>query len=102
MRAGLPLFAAVWASEETLALENLSWRPVVGILYQGLVVAGVGFMVNSWLMKRHSPTMVASFNFVSPVAGVALSVWLLDEALRVELLAGLVLVAAGLALITRR
>lgn len=102
MILGLPLFAAVWMAEETVMLENLGWRPVVGILYQGLVIAGLGFMVNSYLMKRHSPTMVASFNFVSPVAGVGLSIWLLGESLSIELVGGLALVAVGLTLITRR
>jgi drug/metabolite transporter (DMT)-like permease len=98
----LPLFAVGSALTETIAFENMGWRPVVGILYQGLVVAGLAFMVNSYLMKRYSPTMVASFNFVSPVAGVLLSVWLLNESVGFTELAGLALVAWGLTLVARR
>jgi drug/metabolite transporter (DMT)-like permease len=53
-------------------------------------------------MKRYTPSVMMSFNFVSPVAGVILAAWLLDERVTPLLLAGMALVAAGLALITRR
>jgi drug/metabolite transporter (DMT)-like permease len=53
-------------------------------------------------MKRYTPSVMMSFNFVSPVAGVLLSVWLLDERISALLLVGMALVAAGLALIARK
>jgi drug/metabolite transporter (DMT)-like permease len=43
-----------------------------------------------------------SFNFVSPVAGVLLAAWLLDERVTGLLLIGMALVATGLALIARK
>jgi len=49
--------------------HNLNWRPLAGIAYQGVAIAGVAFMANAYLMRHHSPSVVASFNFVSPVAG---------------------------------
>ena len=43
-----------------------------------------------------------SFNFVSPVVGVLLAAWLLDEDVTLMLWLGMALVAAGLALVARR
>lgn len=101
MALSLPMFLLGGVLTETLMWHNLSWRPIAGIAYQGIAIAGVAFMANSYLMRHHSPSVVASFNFVSPVAGVALSIWLLDEVFTVTLAIGLLMVACGLALITR-
>jgi drug/metabolite transporter (DMT)-like permease len=43
-----------------------------------------------------------SFNFVAPVAGVLLGVWLLDEHLTAALLGGMALVALGITLLARK
>lgn len=102
MCLSLPLFALGGTTFETIAWEALAWRPIAGLLYQGVVIAGLAFMVNSFLMRHYSPSIVVSFNFVSPIAGVALSVWLLDEQLNSALIAGMACVALGLTLITRR
>ena len=101
MLLSLPLFLVGGLTTETIEWANLGWRPVAGIAYQGIAIAGVAFMVNSYLMRHHAPSVVASFNFVSPVAGVALSIWLLNEVFTATLAAGLVMVALGLVLITR-
>jgi drug/metabolite transporter (DMT)-like permease len=102
MVLGLPVFAVVAFATETVSFENMGWRPVAGIAYQGLVIAGVAFMVNGYLMRRYSPTVVTSFNFVSPVAGVGLSMWLLGETPGSFLFLGMLAVALGVTLITRR
>jgi drug/metabolite transporter (DMT)-like permease len=66
------------------------------------VVAGLAFTVNYYLMRRYSPSVMISFNFVSPVAGVLLGVAILGERLSAGLLGGMALVALGLVLIARR
>lgn len=102
MLLSLPVFALGGALFETIRWDQLAWAPVAGILYQGVVVAGLGFTATFVLMKRYTPSVMMSFNFVSPVAGVLLSAWLLDERISVLLLAGMALVAVGLVLIARR
>lgn len=102
MLLSLPLFLA-----GALAWEEIRWlaigaAPVAGILYQGIVVAGLAFTVNFYLMRRYSPSVMISFNFVAPVAGVLLGVAILGERLSAGLLGGMALVALGLALIARR
>jgi drug/metabolite transporter (DMT)-like permease len=102
MLLSLPLFGLGGLLFETIAWENLGIAPLAGIAYQGVVVAGLGFTVAFHLMKRYTPSVMMSFNFVSPVAGVLLAVWLLDEGITAWLLLGMALVAGGLALIARR
>jgi drug/metabolite transporter (DMT)-like permease len=82
--------------------EHIGAAPVAGILYQGIVVAGLAFTVNFYLLRRYTPSVMISFNFVSPVAGVLLGVAILGESLSSSLLGGMVLVALGLVLIARR
>ena len=102
MILSLPLFALGGALFETIRWEAMDWRPLAGLLYQGVIVAGLGFSVSFYLMKRYTPSVMVSFNFVSPIAGVLLSGWLLGDAISAYLWAGMLLVASGLFLIARR
>lgn len=101
MLIALPLFALGGAAFETIRWERLAWEPVAGLLYQGMVIAGLGFMVAFYLMKRYTPSVMVSFNFVSPIAGVLLSAWLLAETITASIWAGMLLVAVGLFVIAR-
>lgn len=102
MLLSLPLFLGGALAWEEIRWENIGAAPVAGILYQGIVIAGLAFTVNFYLMRRYSPSVMISFNFVSPVAGVLLGVAILGERLSASLLGGMALVALGLALIARR
>jgi len=102
MLLSMPLFALGGFLFETIAWDRISAPAIAGILYQGVVVAGLAFTVAFSLMKRYTPSVMMSFNFVSPVAGVLLAAWLLDERVTAMLLAGMALVAVGLALVARR
>jgi drug/metabolite transporter (DMT)-like permease len=102
MLLSLPLFLAGALTWEEIRWEAIGPAPVAGILYQGIVVAGLAFTVNFYLIRRYTPSVMISFNFVSPVAGVLLGLLILGERLSVSLLSGMALVALGLALIARR
>jgi drug/metabolite transporter (DMT)-like permease len=75
---------------------------VLGILYQGVMVAGLAFTVNFWLIRRYTPSVMISFNFVAPVTGVLLGMAILRETPTPGLVGGMLLLAAGLAVIARR
>jgi drug/metabolite transporter (DMT)-like permease len=68
--------------------------------YQGIVIAGLGFMISASLIRRYRPSLVTSFNFTTPLFAVVLSVVLLGEPLSAWLIGGLVTVALGLVVIT--
>ena len=102
MAVSLPMFLAGGMVLETIRWEAVGVVPVLGILYQGVVVAGLAFTVNFWLIRRYTPSVMISFNFVAPVAGVLLGMMVLDESPTMGLVGGMLLVAAGLAFIARR
>ncbi len=102
MIISLPFFAVGGLAFEQIRWERIDWMPIGGLLYQGVVIAGLAFMVNFQLIQRYQPSVVVSFNFVSPVAGVLLSAWLLDETVGTGLTTGMLLVAAGLYFVARR
>ena len=102
MVVSLPLFLASALAFETIRTENLGVAPIAGIVYQGVVIAGLAFTVNFYLIRRYTPSVMISFNFVSPIAGVLLGMAILGERITGNLVGGMLLVAAGLVLITRR
>lgn len=102
MVLSLPMFGAGALWFESIAWDSVGAGPIAGLLYQGIVIAGVGFTVSYHLMKRYTPSVMMSFNFVSPIAGVLASAWLLGDRTGTLLLAGMALVAVGLYLIARR
>ena len=102
MVLSLPLFGAGALWFEAIAWDAVGAGPIAGLLYQGVVIAGVGFTVSYHLMKRYTPSVMMSFNFVSPIAGVLFSAWLLGDRVGTLLLAGMALVAVGLYLVARR
>jgi len=102
MILSLPLFALGGFLFESIRWEAMAWEPLAGLAYQGVIVAGLGFSVSFYLMTRYTPSVIVSFNFVSPIAGVLLSAWLLGDVISRNLWVGLLLVAAGLYLIARR
>lgn len=95
----LPLFALAGSVFETIRWDMLSWLPIMGLAYQGIVVAGIGFMASLWLISRYQASVMVSFNFIAPVTGVLFSALLLNEALSSGVLTGVVLLAAGMILV---
>ncbi|HJP20905.1 MAG: DMT family transporter [Alphaproteobacteria bacterium] len=87
---------------EDIMWSQVSWQPLAGLAYQGIVIAGLGFMINTWLIKNHSPSTMVSFGFIAPLSGVGLSIWLLGENLTSSLIFGTIGVGLGLVLITRK
>jgi drug/metabolite transporter (DMT)-like permease len=81
---------------------SVSWQAIAGILYQGVIIAGLGFMINTWMLSTYSPSVVVSFGFIAPLSGVAFSIWLLGEPFTWVIAIGVVCVGAGLLLIARK
>ena len=101
MVISVPVFGVAALMSENILWERVGFAPIAGIVYQGLVVAGLGFMLLTYLMKRYSTSVITSFNFVSPISGVLLSVLLLGDHMTVHVLAGVALVGTGLYLVAR-
>ena len=102
MVLSLPMFGVGALLLEETAWDRVGAGPIAGLLFQGVVIAGVGFPVSYHLMRRYTPSVMMSFNFVSPIAGVSFSAWLLGDRVGAPLLAGMALVAVGLYLVARQ
>ena len=102
MLLALPCFAVSAMLLEQVNWAALDYRPVLGLLYQGIVVGGFAFTVNAHLLRRYDASVVLGFNFVSPLFGVWASNLLLGEAITWHLAAGMTAVALGLAFINRK
>ncbi len=98
----LPLFlAAAWLLEPPLLGDSIPTAPLLAVLYQGVVVAGLCFVGWTMLLKHHSPGKLSMFGFVSPIFGVLFSSLLFGEAITPRLWIGLAAVTAGILLVTR-
>ena len=80
-------------------LQPIHWA---GYAFQTLAIASFGYLFWFFLMKRYPASGVASFSFLSPVFGVGLGWFFLNETVGGEIIGGLMLVAVGITLINRR
>ncbi len=82
---------------------HYAFTPEIGvaILYQGMVVAGFCFIVMTSLLRKYRASQLGTFGFATPVFGVLLSNILLAEPISAGLLASMLLVGAGIAIVNR-
>ena len=102
MLLSLGVFAAGAVLWEEVNWDAIGWQPIMALAYQGIVIAGLVFVVNAWLIKHYSPTVIVGFGFVSPLSGVLLSALLLGDSLAWDLAAGTALVVIGLVILARQ
>ena len=79
----------------------LTERLALSLFYQGIVIAGFGFLGQTWLLQRYLPSGVTALQLTTPFFAVLAGVILLDETIGLELLVGTILVVLG-QLIARR
>lgn len=96
----LPLYALIGLTTETILWDMYSHTVLAGLIYQGVVVAGFGFMASLWLISQYQPSVMAGFNFLAPISGVVLASILLGESLHWLTAVGAGLVALGMVLTT--
>lgn len=70
--------------------------------FQVVVVVCIGFLTWFWILSIYPASDMASFGFLSPVFGVFFGWLILDEALSVSVIGGLILVSLGIVLINRK
>ncbi len=101
--AGALALAPVAAAEGFFASPPaLSVQGWLCVLFLAGPAGFASILMFNWALNRTSPTGVTVFLSLAPITAVALGVALLDEPLTVELIAGLLLVLAGLYTASRR
>lgn len=91
------LTGAVLASGQTsFELTPAVWA---SLTFQTLVVAFASFLVWFWLLRHYLASQLGVFSFLTPLFGVMLGAWLLDETLEAGFVLGAVPLMAGIALV---
>lgn len=101
MAWSVPLFLAIAIASEPPAYGRVTGQAIAAIAYQGVVIAGICFIVWAKLLKRHAAGTLSMFAFLVPITGIALSSVIFGEPMRLTLLAGGFLVLAGVYAVTR-
>lgn len=70
--------------------------------FQSLVVSFASFLTWCWLLRRYLASQLGVFAFLTPLFGVLLGAWLLDERLDTAFAAGGALVLVGIGLVSVR
>ena len=99
---GVALFFAWSTCFEKVSFTGLHAPTILGLLYQGVVVAGFCFAVQAQQLKRHSAATIAVFSMVSPVCGVLFANLFRGDTLSWWLLASAVCAAASIGLLNTR
>lgn len=101
MAWSVPLFFAIAVASEPPVYGHVTLSAVAAISYQGVIIAGICFIIWAELLKRHAAGTLSMFAFLVPITGIALSSLFFGEPMRVTLLLGGVLVLAGVYAVTR-
>ena len=99
---GVLMFAG-W-SLLTESFENVQFTraAVLGLLYQGVIVAGFCFALHASLLRHHSASQISVFSFAAPVFGVIFSILLRSEPFTLSVVLGVLFVAFGIWLVCIR
>ncbi|MEE8449971.1 MAG: DMT family transporter [Thermodesulfobacteriota bacterium] len=97
-----PIFFLASRLIEGLPLPQVTPWVLFAVFYMGLMVSGFCYFVQTTLLKSHNPSIIVSFAFITPISGLALSAWILNEPVTHGLLAGAILVGLGLFVINYR
>jgi drug/metabolite transporter (DMT)-like permease len=98
--AAIPVLGLLALVFEPQAAWNFSAAAVGGLLYLGVVSAGLGFVLIVWLTRAYSASRVNVFVFLSPVFGVLIGWALLGESISLLQALGALAVAAGILLVS--
>jgi drug/metabolite transporter (DMT)-like permease len=101
MVLSLPLFFGGSALSGEMAHYRISLPGLLAVLYQGVLVAGVCFLVWTTLLKHYSPSRLSIVFFTTPLFGIIAGHYILGEPISAHLGAGGILVALGIALAQR-
>ena len=97
----LPIFFGASLLIEQAPRMTLTPSVTAGVFYQGVVIAGLCFLIMTGLLKKYQASRVGVFGFITPLIGVVLSSVLLNETISPALIGSVVLVGIGIVIANR-
>ena len=101
MGLSVPIFWLFASIFEFPFIVNQFSESYWGIVYMGLAVNAIAFVVRAELFHRYHASTVSAFLFISPITGLCLSSWLLGDPLTWTVGLGAGMVALGVFLVYR-
>ena len=103
MVVGVPIyFVLSWFLEGQAAAYGFrSLSAWIGLIFQGVIIAGFCFIAWSSIVKRYPPGRLSSLFFTTPIWGIAFGHLLFQEEITGSLVGGASLVAVGIYLVNR-
>ncbi|WP_322528012.1 EamA family transporter [Salinicola sp. LHM] len=101
----IPLVALgswIFEDDQWLALRQASWAGWGAVVYTAVMSSIAAYGLWYRLLQKHPVSRVVPLTLLMPVFAVMLGVWLLDDPLGINKVAGGVMVIAGLAIINIR
>lgn len=79
---------------------NLTPMSVSSLLFQGVIVSFVSYLVWFWLLRQYLANNLAVFSFMTPMFGVTFGVLILGEKLTINFIIGAILILLGILLVS--
>ena len=99
---GVAWFAAYSMLAEQIVISRLTAPAVLGLLYQGFLVAGLCFAIQAQLLRKHSAVQISMFSFATPLFGVLFAVVFRQDPISPWLFLAAICVAVGIYLVNWR
>ncbi len=81
---------------------TLSTVGVLSIAFQAIFISFVASMAWFWLLGRYRSADIGALVLMTPIFGVVLSAWILDETISTSFVIGAVMVLVGIVLVGKR
>ena len=72
----------------------------VSLAFQSILVSFLSYLAWFWLLRRYLASRLGVFSFLTPLFGVLLGAWLLDEPVGGGFLGGTLMVVLGVVLLS--
>jgi drug/metabolite transporter (DMT)-like permease len=81
---------------------HIEWSPsvVAHLGFQCVIVSFASFLTWCWMLRRYLASQLGVFSFLTPLFGVLLGAWLLQERLEAPFIVGCAFVLAGIGLVS--
>jgi drug/metabolite transporter (DMT)-like permease len=73
---------------------------ITAMVYLTLASSCLAYTAFAWLARNATPAMVGTYSYVNPAIAAVLGWWVLDEQLGANQIAGMVVMFAGVALVS--
>ncbi|MDN0077463.1 DMT family transporter [Crenobacter sp. SG2303] len=93
----LLLAGAAVLGQTTFHPTPLAWA---SLAFQSVIVSFASFLAWFWLLRHYLASRLGVFSFMTPLFGIVLGAWLLNEPIDPSFLTGALLVLAGIVLVS--